>query len=60
MEKNKVTKLARSFSASCHKLVEENQLLRKFPTPVVMLVAITVVRSMLLDIGVDKKPFWSG
>lgn len=60
MDKDKVSKLARSFSSACKKLVKENQLLQKLPSPAVTLVAITVVRSMLLDIGADKKPFWSG
>jgi hypothetical protein len=60
MEKNKISQLARSFSTSCQKLVEENQMLRKVISPTVTLVAITVVKSMLLEVGIDKKPFWSG
>jgi hypothetical protein len=58
MEKNKVSKLARSLSQSCQKIVQENQLVRKFPSPAILLVAITVVNSMLLDIGIDKRPGW--
>jgi hypothetical protein len=58
MEKNKVSKLARSFSQSCQKIIQENQLVRKLPSPAILLVAITVVNSMLLDIGIDKRPGW--
>ena len=58
MEKNKVSKLARSFSQSCQKIIQENQLGRKLPSPAILLVAITVVNSMLLDIGIDKRPGW--
>jgi hypothetical protein len=58
MEKNKVTELARSFSQSCQKIVQENKLVRKLSSPAIILVAITVVNSMLLDIGIDKRPGW--
>jgi hypothetical protein len=58
MEKNKVSKIARSFSQSCQKIIQENQLVRKLPSPAILLVAITVVNSMLLDIGIDKRPGW--
>jgi hypothetical protein len=58
MQKNTVSELARSFSQSCQKIIQENKLLQKLPSPAVMLVAITVVNSMLLDIGADKRPGW--
>jgi hypothetical protein len=59
MEKYKVSELARSFSQSCQKIVKENKLAKKLPSPAVMLVGITVFRSLLLDAGLDKRPGWS-
>jgi hypothetical protein len=59
MEKHKVSELARSFSQSCQKKVEENKLAKKLPSPAVMLVGITVLGSLLLDAGLDKRPGWS-
>jgi hypothetical protein len=58
MEKNKVAELARSFSSSCKQIVEGDQLLKKLPSPAITLVAFTVIKTMLLDAGIDKRPGW--
>jgi hypothetical protein len=58
MEKNKVSQLARSFSQSCQKIVQENKLVQKLPSPAILVIAITVVNSLLFDSGIDKRPGW--
>ncbi len=58
MDKNKVVELAKSFSLSCKRAVEDNRLAQKLTSPAVMLVAFTVTRIMLEVIEQDKRPSW--
>ncbi len=57
MDKKKVADLAKSFSRSCKRLVNEGELNRKIPTPAVTLVAITILNIVLTPNITDKK-YW--
>jgi hypothetical protein len=58
MDQEKITNLARSFSSSCKQLANKKPWLKQTPSPVVTLVAMTVLKTMLLDVGLDKRPGW--
>ena len=59
MDKNKVENLAKSFSLSCKRVVKSDQLAHALTSPTVVLIAITVFKVMVTDIGIDKKPGWA-
>jgi hypothetical protein len=60
MDKNKVADLAKSFSLSCKQVVKSNQLAQGLTSPAIMLVALTVLKIMVNDVGIDKQPAWAG
>ena len=43
MDKKKIADLAKSFSLSCKKLVQDKQLMRTLATPSVMVISLTVI-----------------
>ena len=57
MDKNKVTDLAKSFSLSCKKLVQDKQLVGALTAPAVVLVSLTVMN--LLTVTPDKMGGWT-
>jgi hypothetical protein len=58
MDKDKVANLAKSFSLSCKQIVKGNQLAQKLTSPVVTLIALTVLKTILDDGGIDKRIGW--
>ena len=57
MDKQKVAELARSFSLSCKKLVQNKQLVGTLTAPAVVLVSLTVIN--LLTVTPDKMGGWT-
>ena len=55
MDKEKVADLAKSFSLSCKKLVQDKQLMRTLATPSVMVVSLAV---MNLVSSTPNKGWW--
>jgi hypothetical protein len=58
MDKIKVANLAKSFSLSCKQIVKGNQLAQKLTSPAVMLIALTVLKVMVDQSEIDKRPSW--
>jgi hypothetical protein len=56
MKKEKVTKLAESFSLSCKKIIKNRQLLQTLTSPTVVFVSLTVINLMAEP---DKRGTWS-
>ena len=46
MDKKKVAELARSFSLSCKKLVQDKPLMRTLASPAVMVISLTVINAV--------------
>jgi len=54
MDKNKVENLAKSFSLSCKRVLKSDNLAHALTSPTVALIAITVLKVMVTDGGIDK------
>jgi hypothetical protein len=54
MDKNKVENLAKRFSLSCKQAVKSDQMGNLLASPAVALIAITVIKVMEIDSGIDK------
>ena len=57
MDKKKVTDLARAYSLSCKKLVNDKQLMQTFTSPSVVLVSLTVINLVSI---IPLKRGWTG
>jgi hypothetical protein len=58
MDKDKVVNLARSFSSTCNKLTKDKSWLQQISSPATTIIAMTILKTMLLDIGINKRPGW--
>ncbi len=58
MEQNKISDLAKSFTASCKQAVKDAQLPRRLTSPAVIAVAMTIL-SVMAEGEIDKKVAWT-
>ncbi len=58
MEENKITSLAKSFTASCRQVIKEGQLPQRLASPAVIAVAMTVL-SVMAEGDIDKRIGWA-